>query len=56
MHEFHKTKQSKIREMLDYSKVNPATLVLMSDQATGDEKILAQYNEMKTRQAKDLEN
>jgi hypothetical protein len=40
-HSFHRTQQSKIREMLDYSNVKKVTLVLNSKEATEDEKILA---------------
>jgi len=37
--------------MLDYSKVEKDTLLLMSETATADEKIAVQYREMRKRQA-----
>ena len=40
--------------MLDYSNVDQTQLILLSDQATNDEKTVAQYNEMKMRQNKIL--
>lgn len=41
--------------MLDYSKVEKSTLLLMSETATADEKIAAQYREMRKRQANERE-
>ena len=35
--------------MLDYSRVDETTLLLNSESATADEKIVAQYNDMRKR-------
>lgn len=42
-----------IREMLEYAKVGKETLALFSEEATQDEKIVAQYKDLRKRQIKD---